>query len=194
MATPHIPNLSAIKTVEDPEVAFYAVVGAAMSLAANLELSYFRVFYGATGLAKASAARVFYAVRNASTRRDMADAAIRPTLSDEARAEWIKIYGGIVSATGTAGHRNLIGHARVSRQEATDGPFDPEFFDPAVFDTGTEEQFFVEQDDIQVMAQTQKPRKEDFDSLLAYCRRVIDTLIALEDFMDAYESGDLRGK
>jgi hypothetical protein len=192
MIKSHMPSMAALEAVEDPEVAFYAVAGAAMSLAANLELSYFRTFFAAVGLAEGAAARVFYAVRNASTRRDMADAAIRPTLSDANRTEWIGIYERIVRATGSSGQRNLIGHARVSRQEAREGFFDPAFFDGEYFDTGAEERFTVVQDEIQVMAQTQKPREADFNALLDYCRQIIELLNDLERFMTSYESGHFR--
>lgn len=194
MTEAHIPSIAALEAVQDPEVAFYAVVGAAMSLAANLELSYFRVFYAAAGLGQETAARVFYAVRNASTRRDMADAAIRSKLSHEGREKWINLYGRIVRATGNSGHRNLIGHARVLRQEAEEGGFDPNDFDPDDFDCGTEERFTVVQDETQVMARTQKERSEDFESLLDYCRELVSIIGEMESFMNGYERGELCAK
>jgi hypothetical protein len=44
MATPHIPDLDAIRALPNPEIKFYAIIGAVMSLGAGLELAYFDVF------------------------------------------------------------------------------------------------------------------------------------------------------
>jgi len=191
-AKSHIPNVAAITALKDREIAFLAATGAAMSLAAGLEVSYFRVFQKAVNLAEPVAARVFYAVMNASTRRDMADAAIRPTLSDPARLRWIGIFDRIRGATGGSGHRNLLGHAPVLKQEATEGVFDANIFEPEVFDCGREERFVVAQDEIQILAGKKKPREEDFNSVVNYCLGVIAILEDLDCFMDAYENGDLR--
>lgn len=41
MAKPHILDLNTVRTLSNPEIKFYAVIGAVMSLGAELELAYF---------------------------------------------------------------------------------------------------------------------------------------------------------
>lgn len=193
MPDPHIPNLDAISALPDKEIQFYAAVGAVMSLHAGLEQDYFYIFEQATKLERGRAARIFYEVRNASTRREMADHAIRPTLSQEGLRQWEALYNRILGVTGRRGHRNLLGHGRVSHEDGEPGIFDPAIFDDEIFDTGSEDRFFVSEDEIQVLAGKQKPREEGFESVLAYSREMVSLLAALDNFLAAYERGDFVG-
>jgi hypothetical protein len=82
MQTPHIPNLGVIKSANE-EIRFYALAGAIMSLAAGLELTYFDVFERATKINRELAASFFYKRWSASTRRDIADAAVQRALDGD---------------------------------------------------------------------------------------------------------------
>jgi len=58
----------------------FGLAGAIMSLAAGLELTYFDVFERATKINRELAASFFYKIWSASTRRDIADAAVQRAL------------------------------------------------------------------------------------------------------------------
>lgn len=167
MPDPHIPDLDAISTLPDKEIQFYAAVGAVMSLHAGLEQDYYFVFEAGTKVPRKRAAKKFYETRSAGARREMANKAIRPTLNDEGLTSRKLIYDRIISLTGSKGHRNLLGHGRVSKEDGEPGIFDGAIFDGAIFDTGSEDHFFVSQDEIQVLAGKRKPREEGFESLVA---------------------------
>jgi hypothetical protein len=81
MARPHIPNMDDIKSLANEEIRFYALAGVVMSLGAGLELAYFDLFERATKINQDIGASVFYQVLNASTRREMANAAVSGTLA-----------------------------------------------------------------------------------------------------------------
>lgn len=194
MADLHIPDLDAIRALPNRDIQFYAAVGAVMSLHARLEQDYFLVFEAASGLGRKRAARVFYKVRSASTRREQASEAIMPTLNDEGASQWQAIYDQIVKVTGKRGHRNFLGHCYVSYEPESEGIFDEAIFDSEIFDTGSNERFFVSQDEIQILAGQEKPREEDFDSTINYCRLLIDLLNSIAEFLDLYKRGDFTRK
>lgn len=165
-----------------------------MSLHAGLEQHFFFIFEAATKLPRKRAARIFYKVRNASTRREVAAEAIRPTLSPEGQQHWQAIYDRIIEVTGANGHRNFLGHGRVSFDPGSQGIFDSDIFDSAIFDTDSESRFFVSQDAIQVLAGQHQEREEGFDSAIEYCHKVIDLLGKISHFLAAYERGDLASQ
>jgi hypothetical protein len=124
MATPHNPNLSAVQALPNPEIKFYAIIGAVMSLGTGLELAYFDVFEKATRLDQKMAASIFYKILNTSTRRDVADIAMRIALDGRKElTEWIALYDRIKTVTGSSGERNLAGHSVVKKRN--DRNFNP---------------------------------------------------------------------
>src|ERR1700730_12499829 len=71
----------------------FGLAGAIMSLAAGLELTYFDVFERATKINRELAASFFYKKWSASTRRDIADAAVQRALDGNPMLrEWSALY------------------------------------------------------------------------------------------------------
>ena len=111
MAAPHIPDLDAIRELKNPEIKFYAIVGALISLDARLESAYFHVFEKATQLKQSAAAVVFFKTKE---RREMTDSAMRKRLADRPElTEWTALYDRMKSR---GGHRNLVGHNVVQKE------------------------------------------------------------------------------
>ena len=81
MAAPHIPDLDAIRALKNPEIKFYAILGALINLDARLESAYFLVFEKATQLKQSAAAAVFYKIKGTLKRREMTDTAMRKRLA-----------------------------------------------------------------------------------------------------------------
>jgi hypothetical protein len=205
MATPHIPDLVSILALPNQEIKFYAIIGAVISLGAGLELAYFDVFEKATGLDRKMAASIFYGVRNTSTRRDIADKAMRCALDGRQElTEWAALFGRILTITGNAGERNLAGH-NVVKTEITDtlmptgfgsgnDPYE-QVYSPRRTLIGTsdnwmlgrvilqEARYYISQDQIQIMA-GKTPMDADFDSLFTTCNTVIGILTDLESLLN----------
>ncbi len=187
MAKHHIPRLGAIQTLPNKEIRFYATVGAAISLAAGLELSFLDIFQKATGMDRELAALIMYNNRNASYRRDAADVAMLYKLRKSPKlADWEAIRTRIVAATGKGGARNLVGHTAVSKTTIQfGGAYGEDSYSEAPYSgTMSEEQFFVEQDQDKVLAGIEKARKEDFASLLTYCTELIKLIGDIDDFLN----------
>ena len=183
MPRPHIPNLNGIKSVADGEIRFYALAGAIMSLAAGLELAYFDVLERATKINRDTAASFFYMVLNASTRRDMANAAVCRVLNgNPILSEWSALYKRITKLTGTNGDRNLLGHAVIRQEVLTrQGPISSSGF---LGLTETTLSYRVEQDAALLLAGRHRASAADLDSLLAYCEEIISVLSDLDAFLD----------
>jgi hypothetical protein len=175
MATPHIPNINNIKSLANEEIRFYALAGAIMSLGAGLELAYFDLFERATKINRDIAASFFYLVLNASTRRDMADAAVSGVLKDSLLAEWKTLYKRVETLTGRNSQRNLLGHA-VIRQDITPFGVTKHFLGAAI-------SYHVEEDAALLLAGHYKARSADFHSLFAYCEEIIAVLNDLDAFL-----------
>jgi hypothetical protein len=123
MADQHVPDLNAIRTLPNPEIKFYATIGAVISLGAALELAYFDVFEKATKLNQTMAASIFYEVKNTSARRDIADSAMRVALHGHPELPaWADLYKQITGVTGGSGERNLLGHNVVKKEESWPTP------------------------------------------------------------------------
>lgn len=182
----HIPDLAALRALPNHEVRFYATVGAAISLAAALELTFIDIFHAATGLDRALAAKIMYQNRNASYRRDAADAAMRHKLRSDTRLQsWEALAKRIVAATGNSGARNLVGHTTVSHH-VIEGHLlggAPLGAAPLGGSVVLGEHFYVEQDADRILAGIEKPRSEDFNSLIAYCNELIDLLSSVDAFL-----------
>jgi soluble lytic murein transglycosylase-like protein len=181
MQTPHIPNLGDIKSANE-EIRFYALAGAIMSLAAGLELTYFDVFERATKINRELAASFFYKIWSASTRRDIADAAVQRALDGNPMlSEWSALYQRITTLTGKSSQRHLLAHA-VIRQEviAKQGPISSSGF-LGLMETAIS--YRVEQDAALLLAGQREARTADFDSLFAYCEEIISVLSDLHAFV-----------
>jgi hypothetical protein len=183
MPRPHIPNLNDIKSVANEEIRFYAVAGAIMSLAAGLELAYFDVFERATKINRDTAASFFYLILNASTRRDMTNAAVCRALDgNPILSEWSALYKRITNLTGMNSQRNLLGHAVIRQEVLTrQGPISSSGF---LGLTETTISYRVEQDAVLLLAGRHRARAADFDSLLAYSEEIISVLSDLDAFLD----------
>lgn len=116
MAAPFVPDLDALETQSDPQVAFYAMIGVLISLCGGLERSLFEIFEKGTQLDHDLAAQVFHAVRSDEARSEMAQVAMTHRLRGDAAlaAEWKALATEIFSAA-TTRERNLVGHNPVVR-------------------------------------------------------------------------------
>lgn len=187
MAGHHVPDLDAIQQLPNQEIRFYATIGAAISLASALELSFLDIFQKATGLDRGLCAQIMYNNRNASYRRDAANVAMRHKLQKDQRLPaWDAISTRIVSATGNSGARNLVGHTAVSK---TSIHYVSALAEAPLGSTPLAggmrlDQYFVIQDQDKILAGIEKPRKEDFTSLIKYCRDLNALLNDLDAFLD----------
>jgi hypothetical protein len=182
MPRPHVPNLDDLKSLPNEEIRFYALAGAIMSLAAGLELAYFDVFERATKINRDLAASFFYKILNASTRREMTNAAVcrvldgNPILSD-----WSALYERITKLTGRSSQRNLLAHAVIRQEVLTkQGPISPSGF---LGLTETAISYRVEQDAALLLAGQRRAIAADFALLLAYCEEIISVLSDLDTFL-----------
>lgn len=182
MPRPHVPNVDDLKSLANGEIRFYAVAGAIMSLAAGLELAYFDVFERATKINRDIAASFFYQILNASTRRDMTNAAVCRVLDgNPILSEWSALYERIKKLTGKSSERNLLAHAVIRQEVVTkQGPISSSGF---LGLTETTISYRVEQDAALLLAGRQKARATDIDSLLAYCEEIISVLGDLDRFL-----------
>jgi hypothetical protein len=182
MQRPHVPNLDDLKSLANEEIRFYALAGAIMSLAAGLELAYFDVFERATKINRDIAASFFYRILNASTRRDMTNAAVCRVLDgNPILSEWSALYERITKLTGRSSERNLLGHAVIRQEVLTkQGPISSSGF-LGLMETAIS--YRVEQDAALLLAGQRKARAADFDSLLAYCQEIISVLSDLDSFL-----------
>jgi hypothetical protein len=153
-----------------------------MSLSAGPELAYFDVFERATKINRDTAASFFYKVSNASTRRDMTNAALCRALDgNPLLSEWSALFGRIKGLTGSNSDRNLLGHAVIRQEVLTkQGPVSSSGF---LGLTETTISYRVEQDAALLLAGQHKARTADFASLLAYCEEVISVLSDLDTFL-----------
>jgi hypothetical protein len=182
MPRPHIPNLDDIRSLANEEIRFYALAGAIMSLAAGLELAYFDVFERATKINRDTAASFFYQVLNASTRRDMTNAAVCRVLDgNPILSEWSALYERIKKLTGGSSERNLLGHAVIRQEVLTkQGSISSSGFLGLTYTTIS---YRVEQDAALLLAGRQKARAAYFASLSAYCEGIISVLGDLDTFL-----------
>ena len=154
-----------------------------MSLAAGLELAYFDLFERATKINRDMGASFFYLILNASTRRDMTNAAVSRTLTGNplCLAEWKALYERITKLTGMNSQRNLLGHAVIRQNvSVSHGPAMSFGF---IGLTETTISYNVEQDAELLLAGRQKASAADFDSLFIYCEEIIAVLGDLNSFL-----------
>lgn len=182
MARPHIPNMSDIKSLANKEIRFYALAGAIMSLAAGLELAYFDLFERATKINRDIGASFFYLILNASTRRDMTNAAVSGTLTGNPLLdEWMALYERITKLTGMNSQRNLLGHAVIRQNVSVSHGAGISMGFLGL--TETTISYHVEQDAELLLAGHQKASAADFDSLFIYCEEIIAVLGDLDSFL-----------
>lgn len=159
------PDLKAINETADFNVQFYAIIGAATSLAAELEQELFVVYLAASGLADQDAAQIFYAKVQFGHKRDVTDTAVRAALKTFALdLDWAGMLAELNDLCGEGTARNLIGHNRARQEvivQVADGGAD-------VFVAN-----YVEQNEHMVASAKRKPQTETYESLFAYCERAV---------------------
>ena len=160
------PDLKAINETADFNVQFYAIIGAATSLAAELEQELFVAYLAASGLADQDAAQVFYAKVQFGHKRDVTDAAVRAALETFALdLDWTGMLEELNDLCGEGTARNLIGHNR-ARQEIIIQLSEGDSANVYVAN-------YVEQNEHMVAAKRRQPQKETYGSLFDYCERAI---------------------
>jgi len=186
MAHPHIPDLAAIDALPNLEIRFYAILGAAISLSAGLELTYLDIFILGERIHPKAAAKVFYETApkakpmNAAKQRDRALNAmsirLKPLKRDPLKAEWKILREAIVDITKKDTLRHLVAHNVMMVVENGVG-----IGDRAIGDA-PEQQFVVQQFVWKVNSGAQS-QTADFISLLRFCRDLIQLLLRLDDFL-----------
>lgn len=158
------PDLEAIDKTADFNVQFYAIIGAATSLAAELEHDLFGLYQEASGLGAEEAAGIFYRYVKFSHKRDRADEAMKALGPSATELDWAETLTMLNDVGGDGTARNLVGHNR-PRQLAH----------LLVKDDAVEVfvENYVEQNEHLVRAERRRPQRETYDSLMAYCKRAI---------------------
>lgn len=192
MAELHTPDLVNIEAIAQNDVRFYAAIGAAVSLAAALELQYFDLFSTAIGLPENKAARIFYFIKTAGQRRILAERAIEGTLDENGDKVWKSLLQRITAATGDSGSRNFLSHNPVrSIVKQEDGLFAPGVFEEALFEGGAlTTEYLVEQDHIQILAGEKRERSINTTQALTYCHEVQKLITDISSFLQRYKGGD----
>ena len=183
----HIPDLAKIQALPSQEIKFYAAVGAAISLAAGLELLFLDIFQTGTGLERDLALRIIYSNRNTSNQRDVALSVMSHKLKGTPNlTDWKGISERIVKATGNSGARNLVGHTAVTKTtQSTGGAIGSGPIGAAPIAASVLTDWYqVEQVRDKVLAGLQQPRKEDFNSLYTYCEELIALIKDVKAFLD----------
>ncbi len=158
------PDLKAIGETADFNVQFYAIIGAATSLAAELEFDLFGLYQEASGLEPQAAAQIFYRYVKFSHKRDTTDEAMRALGPRATELDWSETLQMLNDVGGDGTARNLIGHNRPKQDVRV------------VLNGDAAEVFvenFVEQNEYLVSAARRAPQRETYSSLMAYCERAI---------------------
>lgn len=158
------PDLKAIQQTADFNVQFYAIIGAATSLAAELEFDLFGLYQEASGLETHAAAEIFYKYVKFSHKRDAADQAMRALGPSATELDWSETLQMMNEVGGDGTARNLVGHNRPKQSVwvVRNGDRADVFAEN-----------YVEQNEHLVSAERRKPQRETYESLLAYCERAI---------------------
>jgi hypothetical protein len=156
------PNLKAIDQTADFNVRFYAIIGAATSLAAELEFDLFDLYQEASGLEGRAAAAIFHRYVKFSHKRDTVDRAMRETNATE--LDWSETLQMLNDVGGKGTARNLVGHNFPQQHIWTTLSND-------VVDVFVEN--YVQQNEHLVLAERRAPQRETYESLRAYCERTI---------------------
>ncbi len=184
MNRPHIPNLDIIRALPNTEVKFYAIVGAAISLTAALELAFYDIFEKATGLARPMAGKIFYGTTALAARRDIAFAVMDLRLAGrEDATEWAKLKIRMLTATGKSADRHLVAHNIVYAFERSGMSFGGIAFNNNPSPPVPTHEFWVTQDQVQVDVGARKPDKTNFGSLLIFCQEGATLLADLDAFL-----------
>lgn len=163
---PTSPDLESIDATADLNVQFYAIIGAATSLAADLEAGLFSLYLDASGIDAAEAAKGFYRHVRFTHKRDLADLAVRAVGSDatEAGFDWDETLERLNAIGGDGTARNLIGHNSPKHSITL-----------SVVENTVEVfvQNYVEQNQHLVATQARRPQRETYESLLTYCKAAV---------------------
>ena len=189
----HQPNLSAIQKLTNKEVQFYAAIGAVVSLTAALELLLLEIFIKGSGWARRLAASFFFEkVRNTSTKRDMALAAMKHYLrhNEPLLAEWNKLSDRIVNATSNQSPRNLVSHNPASRTFHGGSMAGASPLGSGPLGSAPEEQYFVSLP-AEVVALKRAPTRADINDLIRAAASVSQLIEDLKQFLRSV--GDAEG-
>jgi hypothetical protein len=170
--TIHFPDLLAIRAVPDKAIRLYALIGAAISLAAAAEHALFEVYRVASRHEEKAAAVAFYRFTSFQSKRDLTDMAVRKLQAEgHALSSWDGLICDVQRILGNSA-RNLVGHNPVQSSEVlwfTDGG--------NLADIAT--QIFVEQNRLQVELSQRSPANADDTILAIYCQHTITLCIRL---------------
>ena len=172
-----IPDLQAIDDVADPSVRFYAIIGACITTVSGVEHALFRCYVAASGLSEKDAARIYYGRAQFTHKRDTVDAAVREALVNHpALVRWDEIIRRAQELLGPQGTRNLLGHNLVGTEYGLGESDDP----------SEEIKIFVDhhvsQNSAVVAAGIRPERREEYESLVVYARKVIALGISLSNW------------
>jgi hypothetical protein len=174
MARFRIPLLGPIELIQDQEIRLYATIGVIISLTAGLELMLLDIFAAGLEINETLAGEILFQAKVGSLQRDMAIVALTARLKDSVlEDEWNALQERLVKATSQNSSRHLLAHNVVRMT------YEGEGIGLGAFALGTsalgtsERRFFVEQDHRKVLAGKQKPKKEDFNSLLSFSEELV---------------------
>jgi hypothetical protein len=171
----HFPDLLAIRSVADVATRLYALIGAAVSLAATGEAAMFGVYRVASDRDERTAAADFYRHVRFRHKRDLVDEAIRELqATGHDLSQWAALLRDAQRILGD-GARNLVGHNPVRSIEELWLTSEGEFHDFV-------SEVFVEQNKAQVEASRRPAAIADEATLLTYCQHAMTLCIRLGRF------------
>jgi hypothetical protein len=171
-----IPDLQAIDDVADPSVRFYAIIGACITSVSCVEHALFRCYVAASGLSEKDAAEVYYRRTQFTYKRDIVDGAVREALvNHSALPRWQEMVRRAEELLGPQGTRNLLGHNVVGTEYFVED-HDPSEEIKILVD------HHVSQNPAVVSAGIRPERREEYDSLVVYARKVIGLGLSLSNW------------
>lgn len=178
----HSPNLLAIRAVPDPEIQFYAILGACISLVSTVEHCLFECYVKASGLPEAGAAVDFFKYVSFKHKRNMADNAVRAAVAGDTQLlnRWDELLSRIQHLLGPTGARNLLAHNSVVYSVEL-------CVDEGTGDISFEMPIKVSQGQAAVDANLRAARDETFESLYDYAQILVGICPTIRKFSDRVE-------
>jgi hypothetical protein len=176
-ARTHLPDIDAVRAVSAPDIRFYAIVGACVSLVSTVERSLFDCYAIASGKSDADCAAEFYKYVRYEHKRCVVDLAIRSNCSDPSiLRRWDNLLNVVDNLLGPNGARNLVAHNVVDLRLTLF------FSEPSFEDLATEFEFSTSQNNLLVLLKRRAARTEDFESLAEYATRLKGLKLSLVRF------------
>lgn len=181
---PHLPDIIAIRKVLDPEIQFYAIIGACISLVASNDHALFECYLAASGLPQGDAAKEFYRyAANFDRKRGLADTAIKGAVASRfaLSKRWDELQLRAQQYLGPLGARNLLAHNPVLMELTFFIP-DEKLTDGTSGEFRLDAEFSISQHPTLVSSGMRPGRTEAFEELASYALGLLGLCLSLRKF------------